>query len=66
MQDKVRSLRISEEARRLLDAISDKPHITRSYGQWVCYWSGDVNLCIKARKFARELNRKRHKNYTHK
>ena len=63
--------RVSKKCELSLDAISDKPHITRAYGKWVCllpplYLSVDLNLCIKSRKFARELNRKRHKTYTHK
>ena len=57
--------RISEKCQLSFNAISNKPHITKACGQWVCYWSGgDLNLCIKAEQFSREINRKRYKNYT--
>lgn len=56
----------SKRSELAFDAKANKPHITRACGQWVCYWSGDIDLCVKAKKFARELNRKRWKTHTHK
>ena len=58
--------RISKKYQLAIDALSNKPHITRDSGKWVCHWSGNLDLCMNAEQFARDLNRKRHKTYTHK